>query len=220
MGLRSLSRKDQLTNIVLYLIALAVMPLGVVLTINAHSGACGIDALNFALAERLGLNTSIGIYLTSTVILCIAAFVRRSYPHFQCFLTAFLLGLSTDVWQRILEPVQGEGIVSQVVILMLGLVVSAFAVACYMLSFFPTSANDDLLSALHDTGRSIALSKISFDAVCIVLAFLMHGEIGYGTVICLLCLGPFIDFFHHIFEKLPAVRILHAHYGERIANAV
>ena len=213
MALRSLSRSDWVTNIVLYLIALVTMPLGVVLTINAHSGACGIDALNFALAERLGLNTSLGIYITSIVILCVAALVRRSYPHVQCFITAFLLGISTDIWQRILEPVQGEGLLSQIVILMTGLVVSAFAVASYMLSYFPTSANDDLLSALHETGRSIAVSKISFDAVSIVLAFLLGGEIGYGTVICLVCLGPFIDFFHRLFEKVPAVRTLRLHYA-------
>ena len=213
MGYKRFSGKDHLTNIILYFIALCVMPLGVVLTINAHSGACGIDALNFALAEKLGLNTSVGIYLTSFIILCVAAFVRKSYPHIQCFVTAFLLGISTDIWQRALEDVQGTDLLSQIAILMLGLVLSAFAVACYMLSYFPTSANDDLLSALHEAGHSISVSKISFDAVSIVLALLFHGEIGYGTVICLVCLGPFIDFFHHIFERIPAVVVLHEHYA-------
>lgn len=212
MSLRTLTRADWGTNIALYIIALVTMPLGVVLTINAHSGACGIDALNFALARRLGLNTSLGIYITSVVILLIAALIRRSYPHIQCFITAFLLGISTDIWQGILEPVQGEGLVSQIIILLIGLLISAFAVASYMLSYFPTSANDDLLSALHETGRSIAVSKISFDAVSIVLAFLLGGEIGYGTVICLVCLGPFIDFFHSLFERIPAVRTLHLHH--------
>ena len=40
-------------NLALYGIGVGIMPMGVVLTINAHLGAGGYDALNFALAERL-----------------------------------------------------------------------------------------------------------------------------------------------------------------------
>ena len=40
-------------NLALYAIGVGIMPMGVVLTINAHLGAGGYDALNFALAERL-----------------------------------------------------------------------------------------------------------------------------------------------------------------------
>lgn len=213
MSLRTLTPKDHVTNLVLYLIGVGIMPLGVVLTINAHLGSGGIDALNFALADKLGVNTSVAIYITSFITLCIAALIRRSYPRIQTFVTSFFLGLFTDLWNYILQDVQGTEIVSQILILLAGLIISAFSIACYMISIFPTNPNDDLVLALREAGVSISLSKIGFDAVCVVLALLMHGEIWLGTIICTFCLGPVIDLFYKKIDKLPPVLEMKEHYN-------
>ena len=37
--------------------------------------------------------------------------------------------------------------------------------------------------------------RIFTDSVCVVLAFLLGGLIGLGTLVCALGLGPFISFF-------------------------
>ena len=67
-------------NLALYGIGVGIMPMGVVLTINAHLGAGGYDALNFALAERLRINTSLGIYATAVLVVILTAFIRKGYP--------------------------------------------------------------------------------------------------------------------------------------------
>lgn len=214
MSFKTLSKKDHVVNLILYLIGVCIMPLGVVLTINAHLGAGGIDALNFAIADRLGINTSIAVYLTSFITLCIAACIRRSYPRIQTYITSIFLGFFTDIWRAALSSVQGTEIVSQLALLVIGQIISAFAVAAYMISIFPTNPNDDLVLALREAGVSIWASKIGFDAVAVVLALIMRGEIGVGTIICTFALGPVIDFFVRRMEKLPAVADMTAHYKE------
>lgn len=53
--------KDWCVNLLLYLIGVGLMLLGVVLTVNSHLGAGGYDTLNFALGEKMGINTSLAI---------------------------------------------------------------------------------------------------------------------------------------------------------------
>lgn len=49
--IKELTGKELVVNAILYGIGILFMPLGVVLTINAHLGAGGYDALNFALGK-------------------------------------------------------------------------------------------------------------------------------------------------------------------------
>lgn len=197
-ALKQLSPAQWVQNLILYAIGVGLMPLGVVLTVNAHLGAGGYDALNFALAERLGLPTSLAIYGTAFAVLVLAALVRRSYPRLETFVSSFFLGLSTDFWRGILAGVQGRSLPVSALLLAAGMVVVAFAVACYMISVFPTNPTDDFVTALHERGVSIGAAKMGLDAVCVALAFLLGGEIGVGTIVCTFGLGPIIDGFHRL----------------------
>ena len=183
-------------NLALYGIGVGIMPMGVVLTINAHLGAGGYDALNFALAERLRINTSLGIYATAVLVVILTAFIRKGYRRMDTFISSFFLGIFTDMWKTALAPVQGTGLAASLLIMAAGVVVVAFAVACYIISVFPTNPTDDLVVALHERGIRLGTAKVSLDAVCVILAVLLGGEIGIGTIVCTFGLGPVIDLFH------------------------
>lgn len=201
-ALKKLTPKQWIQNLVLYAIGVGIMPLGVVLTVNAHLGAGGYDALNFALAERLEIPTSYAIYGTAFAVLLLAALVRRSYPRLETFLSSFFLGLSIDFWRTVLTHVQGSSLLVSVLLLVLGMVVISFAVACYMISVFPTNPTDDFVVALHERGVRIGTAKIGLDGVCVLLALIQGGEIGVGTILCTFGLGPIIDVFHRVISKL------------------
>ena len=134
---------DRMKHILLYMIGVGIMPLGVVLKIHAHLGSGGYDALNFALADRLGINTSFAIYGTALVVLLFTALIRGSIPHFATFISSFLLGLFTDLWKWILRDVEGTSILTSILLMVTGLLVIGFAVACYVISIFPTNPTDD-----------------------------------------------------------------------------
>lgn len=196
------STREKLTHLVLYLIGVGIMPAGAVLTINAHLGAGGYDALNFVLADLLHIRTSLAIYGTAFIILITAALIRKSYPRVETFLSSFFMGISTDFWKTIFNGFEGTNFISSLILMGIGMIIIAFAVASYMLSIFPTNPSDDLILALKERGCKIGIAKMSFDIICVVLAFLLGGEIGIGTIIVSLCLGPVIDFFHKYLTKL------------------
>lgn len=191
----------------LYMIGVGIMPFGVVLTINSHFGAGGVDALNFVIAERLGIETSFAIYGMALLVVLLTACIRRSFPRFTTFIASFLMGLFTDFWKSILSDIQGISLISQVVIMLLGLIIVGFAVAAYMCSDFPTNPNDDFVVALHERGISIRAAKMSFDIICVVAAFILGGEIGVGTILCTFVLGPVIDFFYKIMTHIPVIAV-------------
>lgn len=196
------STREKLTHLVLYLIGVGIMPAGAVLTINAHLGAGGYDALNFVLADLLHIRTSLAIYSTAFIILITAALIRKSYPRVETFISSFFLGISTDFWKTVLSGFEGKDFMTGLLLLVTGIIIIAVAVASYMISIFPTNPSDDLILALKERGCKIGIAKMSFDIICVVLAFLLGGEIGIGTIIVTLCLGPVIDFFHKYLTKL------------------
>lgn len=197
-----LDKKDWAVNLILYLAGIGLMPLGVVLTVNSHLGAGGYDALNFALGEKLGINTSLAIYMTAFVAVLIAALIRRKMLRLTTFISSFFLGLFTDFWKGVLSEVRGNGIVDSALLFVLGLVIIAFAVAAYILCIFPSNPTDDLVAALTEKGVRIGLAKIGLDMVCVAAAFLLGGEIGVGTIVCTLGLGPVVDLFFGLLKKM------------------
>lgn len=199
---KNLNTKERLTHVILYLIGVGIMPAGAVLTINAHLGAGGYDALNFVLAEILHVKTSFAIYGTAFLILLTAAAIRKSYPRIETFISSFFMGIFTDFWKNILGGIEGTYFTKSLVLMLIGTIIIAFAVACYMISIFPTNPSDDLILALKEKGCKIGIAKVSFDIICVILAFILGGEIGVGTILITVFLGPIIDFFHKILTKV------------------
>lgn len=199
---RGKTTKDFMISIGFYFFAVVFMPLGVVFTIKSHLGAGGYDALNFTLSERMGISTSLAIYLTAGLAVILTAVIRRGIPRISTFITSFFLGITTDMWKGILIQTDGTTMLSRFLFLVLGLIVIGIAVAAYILSGLPTNPTDDLIVALKEKGCPIRVSKISFDAICVFLAFVFQGEIGVGTIVCTFALGPVIDLFHMLLIKI------------------
>ena len=199
---KSLNSKQKSSNLILYFVGVAIIPVGVVLTINAHLGAGGYDALNFVLAEILKIKTSYAIYGSSIVYILIGACLRRAHPRLETFIASFFMGIFTDIWKRAFASVQGNNFLSSIVLMLLGTVIIAFCAACYMKSVFPPNPPDDLVKALGERGMRLGMAKILFDVICVVLAFLLGGEIGVGTIIITLFLGPLIGLFYGRIERI------------------
>lgn len=197
-----MTARDWIANLILYLIGICLMPLGVVMTVNSHLGAGGYDALNFALGDVLGINTSYAIYMTAFIAVILAAVIRKKMLRLTTFISSFFLGIFTDIWKAVLVNVEGKGWLDSGILFLAGMVIIAFAVAAYILCIFPSNPTDDLVSAMQERGVRIGIAKVGLDVVCVVLAFVMGGEIGIGTILCTFGLGPVVDVFFGLLKKL------------------
>lgn len=204
---KNLTKKEWAMHVILYAIGIVFMPMGVVFTINAHLGANGYDALNFALAELLHINTSLAIYMTAGIAIVIAAVIRKGFPRVTTFISSFLLGIFTDIWKKVFAGLQGESIGFSIFLFALGVVLIAIAVASYVISIFPSNPTDDLIVAMNEKGLNLGVAKIILDAVCVAIAFFLGGEIGVCTIIVTFGLGPIINLFRDLILKMTKIEV-------------
>lgn len=204
---KNLTKKEWAMHVILYAIGIVFMPMGVVFTINAHLGANGYDALNFALAELLHINTSLAIYMTAGIAIVIAAMIRKGFPRVTTFISSFLLGIFTDIWKKVFAGLQGESIGFSIFLFAVGVVLIAIAVASYVISIFPSNPTDDLIVAMNEKGLNLGVAKIILDAVCVAIAFFLGGEIGVCTIIVTFGLGPIINLFRDLILKMTKIEV-------------
>lgn len=204
---KNLTKKEWAMHVILYAIGIVFMPMGVVFTINAHLGANGYDALNFALAELLHINTSLAIYMTAAAAIVIAAVIRKGFPRVTTFISSFLLGIFTDIWKKVFAGLQGEDLAFSIFLFALGVLLIAIAVASYVISIFPSNPTDDLIVAMNEKGLNLGVAKIILDAVCVAIAFFLGGEIGVCTIIVTFGLGPIINLFRDLILKMTKIEV-------------
>ena len=198
---KNYTKREIAIHIFMYFIGVALLPAGIVLTINSHFGAGGMDALNFAFGTLIHLPTSISIFILGAIYMCISALIRRQRPRLLTFMASVFQGIFVDLWKIILMPVESSNTLSAVLLFLLGNLIIAITAAPYYLSLLPSNPADDLTIAISEKGIRISIAKIIFECSCAVLAFLLHGEVNIGTILVILFLGPCIDIFQTFTKK-------------------
>ncbi len=87
-----------------------------------------------------------------------------------------------------------------------------FFMACVLVAIgFPLLKSADLrvapndalyLAIMNRTGKSYGLVRVSVDAVYLVIGYFLGGVIGIGTLVCVVAIGPMVQFvMDHFYEK-------------------
>ena len=217
LGFKNYTRREVIVHIIMYGLGVVLLPAGIVLTINSHFGAGGLDALNFAFGEFVHIPTSVAIFITGAIYMCIAAIIRKKPPRPLTFMASIFQGIFTDVWKIIFADVESTGIVSAVLLFLVGNVIIAAMAAPYFISCLPTNPADDMTLSLTERRIRISFAKIGVECCAAFLAFLLHGEVSVGTVLVILLLGPMIDFFQILTKKI--LDKINVRYGETRQNS-
>ena len=189
-----------------FLLGLAALALGVALAVQSNLGASAYDSINFAVAGKLNLSVSMAISISSIVLIVIASIIRRKRPRIATFVTGLIMGLLIDFWVSIVQNINVDSLIMQIVIFVAALVLMGVGIAAYVISKLPPSPLDDLLVALDGATKiSMGKIKIGIDITCMIVAFLLGGPIGVGTILMALLLGPTINFFYKLMDKYNVV---------------
>lgn len=162
--------------------------------INSNLGAGSFDAFVAGLAGKLNLTLGISMNIIAISFLLIAAAVERKMPRFLSLVTSILLGLVIDFWMLVVfNGFATSSIMIQWVLLIAGGLALAFGVSLMISSRMPLNPTDVPVIVMNEQfGISISKAKLIFDATMLVLAFLLAGPIGWGTIVITLTLGPII----------------------------
>lgn len=191
--------KFNMKSLLIFLLGILIMTLGVSLTVKSEVGAGAYDSINFGLANLFKINVSIAIWITSFIVVVIASILRRKSPKLTTFITAIIVGSSTDMWVMMIKNISVNTIFEKVFAFSIGICLVATGVAIYIIPKLPANPTDDLMVALtEEKGISIMKAKLTIDTICIIIAFALKGPIGIGTIIATISIGPLIDIINKL----------------------
>lgn len=185
-----------------YVGGILILTLGVALSSKAGLGTGSLDSINFALASRTQLNLSIVIVLMAFVAIFISAVIRRGKLSFKTLMTAIFMGVFTESWVKIIEIITVDTIAQQIIVFALAIFCVSLGIAIYLRPKFPANPNDDMIVALNEVlGLKMGTAKLFIDIIAIVIALLLKGPVGIGTVLMTVLIGPIVNLINSIINK-------------------
>ncbi|MET3684101.1 putative membrane protein YczE [Alkalibacillus flavidus] len=189
--------KDLMYSIMFYVLGMLTLSFGVTMLILSDLGVGAWDALFVGLSQLFGFTVGTWIFLVGIVLIVINKFLLRSRFDIPAVITIFLIGIFIDFWLLfVFDGVMVSGMVTRIGLLGLGVIGMGAGIGMYLQLDFARNPIDNLMMAVHyRTGFSLAVSKSGLEILIMLIAFLIGGPIGIGTVIVAFGIGPIVQFF-------------------------
>lgn len=184
-------------KILFYITGLLCLTLGIVLTIKSDLGTSPFDALLVGLFQNFGLTIGSWEFVMGSTMVLINAVLTRQYPEYLALVTTFLTGACIDFWLYAI----GNSMISDVffyktIYIVTGLLLGSLGISLYIQSNFALMPMDRMMLVIQElTGWSITVSRAVMSIALLIIAYLLNGPIGIGTVCSALFMGKFISFF-------------------------
>ncbi len=196
----------------MFVLGLAVMALGVVMTINAHLGVSPWDVLHIGLVKTFGLTIGIWSQIIGVLIIVVSYLVAKIKPGIGTILNMVCFGLFLDLFIWLQFVPNAEGWVARAVLFLAGLFVMAIGIGMYISPRLGAGPRDSFMLALNERmGWSIQRVRMSIEVTVLIAGALLGGPFSIGTLCIALFTGPLIQrtipFWEHTMAK---------HYGKAI----
>ncbi|EIF14777.1 hypothetical protein MY7_3140 [Bacillus sp. 5B6] len=173
-----------------------ILTFGISVTIQSDLGTSPFDALIVGLSVHAGLTVGSWEIIIAFLLICCNSMLKRQRPEFSGMITAFITGIGIDMWlfflHRVITPELWYGKAGCFAI---GLVVIGIGTATYLHTNFAPIPVDRLTLIVRElTGRSIFFSRTVIYFIFFILAVMLKGPVGIGTLLTV-CLGGIILHF-------------------------
>lgn len=191
-------------NFKLYVLGIMILTLGISFTIQSNLGTSPFDAVLVGLSNQVGLTVGSWELLIAFFIIFCNALLQGQRPEFLGLFTAFITGLGIDLWLFLLHHlIQPEQLISKLACLAIGIIFIGLGTAIYLYANFAPIPVDRLMLVLRDlTGMSILYSRTLILLVFLLIAILLNGPIGVGTILTVCLSGPILNYFMPLLVKL------------------
>lgn len=181
---------------VFYVLGIMILTFGISVTIQSDLGTSPFDALIVGLSVHAGLTVGSWEIIIAFLLICCNSMLKRQRPEFSGMITAFITGIGIDMWlfflHRVITPELWYGKAGCFAI---GLVVIGIGTATYLHTNFAPIPVDRLTLIVRDlTRRSIFFSRTVIYFIFFILAVMLKGPVGIGTLLTV-CLGGIILHF-------------------------
>ncbi len=189
---------------VFYVLGILILTLGISFTIQSDLGTSPFDALLVGLSKNIGLTVGSWEVILAFILIGCNSLLTRQRPEILGLLTAIITGIGIDMWLFVLNNlITPEIWLSKITCFGIGLVVIGFGTATYLHTNFAPIPIDRLTLILQElTGTNIFYSRTLIYLVFLIIALILNGPIGVGTLLTVCLGGLILNYFMPVTEKI------------------
>lgn len=176
-----------------FLIGLAVLSFGLVLTIKSNLGVRPWDVFHIGLTKYFDLTVGQASQLTGLAVIIISFLIIRVKPTLGTIISIIIVGFLIDlVVAFIPQPVN---IIWQYLYLFSGILIFGAGVGTYISAQCGAGPRDNLMIALHKKLKfKLGIIRNGIEVIILVIGSILGGPVGIGTVCAALGTGPVVEF--------------------------
>jgi uncharacterized membrane protein YczE len=164
----------------------------------ARLGVDPWDVLHQGLARRIGLQTGTWSIIVGAVVLLLWIPLRQR-PGIGTLCNVVVVGGVVDLVLWLVPPPAGLAV--RIVVLVSGVVLNGAATGLYIGAGLGPGPRDGLMTGIAARGRSIRVVRTAIEAIVLVTGWLLGGNLGPGTVLYAVAIGPLAHVFIPLFER-------------------
>ena len=209
------TRKRFLLRLCSLIFGLFLFALGIVFTLKANIGYAPWEVLHVGLSKLTGLSIGLMSISVGLLIILIVWLLGEKIGLGTVF-NMVLIGLFLDflLFLNIIPLV--EGLISGIIMLIIGIIIIAFGSYFYIKSAFGAGPRDSLMVVLaRITKLPIGICRGSVELLALLGGWLLGGLVGVGTVIFVVAMGFFVQLVFKIF-KFDATKVKHETLNETV----
>lgn len=189
---------------IIYILGIAILTFGISFTIQSDIGTSPFDALLVGLSMRIGLTVGSWEIILAAILITCNALLTKQKPEIAGLLTAFITGIFIDIWLFIMDScLTTELWYSKGIYFTIGLVLISLGTAIYLHTNIAPIPVDRLTLIIQElTNTNIFIARTFIYLLFLILAVLLNGPIGIGTLLTVCLGGMVLHFFMPHTEKI------------------
>lgn len=197
---------NYIVRVVMYLVGLAIMTLGVAISIKSNLGVSPVSSIPYSINLIWGLEMGLATIVFHVVLVCVQiVLLRKKFAPknlLQVPVGVLFGGLTTWALGVAANFPSPDGIVQQVLFCLISTVIVAFGIFLYVpADLIPLAGEGTMLAISQLTGVKFSTVKIAFDVTMVVVSLVSClallnsiGSVGVGTIVAAVLVGVWLKF--------------------------
>ena len=183
-------------QVVLYLLGCVIFSLGAKCFIDSQLGVDPLDVQILGLSQHLHLTIGLTSGLVAVSFLTVWSLWNHRLPLLTPFMTTFICGNLIDLWNLIRLEQVSHRLLSSVALLLLGLILCAYASSLIIMSGIGIRIMDLIAITMVMKWRwPFFAAKLVLEIYLCVSGWLLGGPVGIGTIAFIVLVGTLIQPF-------------------------
>jgi uncharacterized membrane protein YczE len=186
------SRRELARRLPRLLAGIVLLGLGIAPILDAELGVAPWDVLHQGLAEVTGLSFGLVVVLVGLVVL-LTWIPLKQRAGIGTIINTLTVGFIVNGVLDVLPEV--HNLVVRWVMLLGGIVITSIGMALYIGAGLGPGPRDGLMTAVAARGHPLWLVRTVIELVALAIGFALGGDVGIGTVLFALGIGPIGHWF-------------------------